>query len=443
MTSRIAAAAFAAALVAGAALRVSVLRVAVLAVDESWRAWSYHAAATGTAHMYGPRGHTVRFGAIDAPVVYPPLALDELGVVGRIYARLRGGRFPDDEGLTIAIKSTIALFDAAVTVLLYRTLRRIAKMREAQFGAAMYWLNPAVLYAISLGYIDALVALPATAAVIAASDARPAAAGALLAAAAMTKPQGIFIAPVVALALWNAGARGEAAARGRTALFAAAAIAAALVAPMVAAGTLWYMLRSVAVLAGHNMLSALAFNVWWIVSYLFAAAAETATGGRLSGALIAQPAVLTHGYAIDRGLPHPRLIALALLVPTVCWALYRARAAADLGLHAALAGFVVVAYFVLSVQVHENHFFLAIPFLTLAAALRPAFAPVAAALSVTFALNLALTYGWAGQLPSTTRLPIVGIDASVIVATANCALLAWFGATLARVCRGGTPGAIG
>src|SRR4051812_3246058 len=143
MTPRIATAAFAAVLVVGAALRISVLRVGVLAVDDSWRAWSYHAATTGAAHMYGPRGHTVRFGAIDAPVVYPPLALDELGFVGRIYARVRGGQFADDQGLTIAIKGTIALFDVALTTLLYRTLRRIAGTREAQFGAAAYWLNPA------------------------------------------------------------------------------------------------------------------------------------------------------------------------------------------------------------------------------------------------------------------------------------------------------------
>jgi hypothetical protein len=441
MTPRIAAAAFAAALVAGAALRISVLRVGVLAVDDSWRAWSYHAATTGSAHMYGPRGHTVRFGAIDAPVVYPPLALDELGVVGRIYARVRGGRFPDDEGLTIAIKGTIVLFDAAVTMLLYRTLRRTAGPHEAQFGAATYWLNPAVLYATSLGYVDALVALPAAAAVIAASGAHAAAAGALVAAAVMTKPQGIFIVPVVALALWNGGARVEAAARERTAMFAAAATGIVLVAPMIAAGTLWYMLRSVAVLAGHNMLSALAFNVWWIVSYVFAAAA--AAGGGLSTALAAEPAVLTHAYAIERGLPHPRVIALVLLVPAVCWALYRARAAADVGLHTALAALIVVAYFVLSVQVHENHFFLAIPFLTLAAVQRPAFAPVSAALSVTFALNLALTYGWAGHVSPTIRVPIVGIDATVIVAIANCVLLVWFAATFARVCRGGPAAAIG
>src|SRR4051812_36603712 len=322
MTPRIAAAAFAAALVAGAALRCGVRGAGARAVDVAGRGWTYPAATPGSAQMCGPRGHPVGCGATAAPVVYPPLALDELGVVGRIYARVRGGRFPDDEGLTIAIKGTIVLFDAAVTMLLYRTLRPTAGRREAQFGAATYWLNPAVLYATSLGYVDALVALPAAAAVIAASGAHAAAAGALVAAAVMTKPQGIFIVPVVALALWNGGARGEAAARERTAMFAAAATGIVLVAPMIAAGTFWYMLRSVAVLAGHNMLSALAFNVWWIVSYLFAAAA--AAGGGLWTALAAEPAVLTHAYAIERGLPHPRVIALVLLIPVVCWALYRA-----------------------------------------------------------------------------------------------------------------------
>src|SRR4051812_38945220 len=207
MTPRIAAAAFAAALVAGAALRISVLRVGVVAVDDSWRAWSYHAATTGSAHMYGPRGHTVRFGAIDAPVVYPPLALDELGVVGRIYARVRGGRFPDDEGLTIAIKGTIVLFDAAVTMLLYRTLRPTAGRREAQFGAATYWLNPAVLYATSLGYVDALVALPAAAAVIAASGAHAAAAGGLRAPAGRAKNPGDFLFPALPRPFLEGGGR--------------------------------------------------------------------------------------------------------------------------------------------------------------------------------------------------------------------------------------------
>ncbi|HJZ74574.1 MAG TPA: hypothetical protein VKE51_22710 [Vicinamibacterales bacterium] len=432
MTPRIAAAAFAVALLAGAALRLSILPIRVADIDASWRAWSYHAATGGAANVYGPRGHTVRFGDIDVPVVYPPLAIDELGIVGRIYAWLTHGRFPDDDRLTMAIKGTIVLFEAALTALLYAAVRRVGNPAAARLSAAAYWINPAVLVTASLGYLDALAALPATAAVIAASAGRPVVAGGLLAAAVMTKPQGLFAAPVVALALWNAGDR-RGAAPLAWAVCAAAAVAAALCAPLVAAGTLPDMLRSVAVLAGHDMLSALAFNLWWIVSYLFAAA--SAAGGGVRAALATQPAIVTHAYVIERGFPHPRIVAIAMLLPIVAWSCYRARGAADLALHAALAAFIVVSYFMVSVQVHENHFALAIPFLTLAAALRPEFAAVFVALSVTFALNVGLVYGWAGHAPATTMLPVAHVDATVLIALVNCVLFVWFAAVFARACR--------
>jgi Gpi18-like mannosyltransferase len=433
MAPRTATAAFAVALVAGAALRISVLPIRVEAIDESWRAWSYHAASEGAAHIYGPRGHTVRFGAIEVPVVYPPLAVDELEIVGRIYARLTHGRFPDTDRLTIAIKTTIVVFEVALTALLYHAVRRARGTTAARIGAAAYWINPAVLFTTSLGYLDALVALPATGAVIAASAGRPVVSGGLLAAAVMTKPQGIFVAPVVALALWNAGDRRHAIARLAKAAGAGASVAAALLLPLVAAGTTCYMLRSVAVLAGHDMLSALAFNVWWIVSYLFAAV--SAAGSGVGAVLTAQPAIVTHAYAIEHGFPHPRLLALLVLVPVVGWACVRARSATDRGLHSALAAFIVVSYFMLSVQVHENHFFLAIPFLTMAAVLRPEFAGVLVALSLTFALNLYFIYGWAGQTPAASILPIAHVDATVVVAVVNCGLSAWFARTFARACK--------
>ena len=432
MTPRNATAAFAFALLAGAAVRISVVPVSVAAIDESWRAWSYHAATEGAAHLYGPRGHHVTFGGITVPVVYPPLAIDELGIVGRVYAWLTHGRFPDGIGLTIAIKTTIVLFDAALSALIYHAVRRVRGTPTAQLAAAAYWLNPAVLATTSLGYLDALTALPATGSVIAASTAHPAVAGALFAAGAMTKPQGVFVAPVVVLALWNAGDRRFATTRLTTAGIAGAILVVAVLAPLIAAGTTLYMLRSVAVLAGHDMLSALAFNAWWIVSYLFAAI--DAAGGGVRAMIGAQPAIVTHAAALERGLPHPRLIALAALLPIVAWALSRARRAADLGLHAALAAFIVVSYFVLSVQVHENHFFLAIPVLTMAAVLRPEFAGVYAAFSVTFALNLIGTYGWAGRVPSTTMLPVAHVDGTVIVAALNCVLFGWFARTFARAC---------
>lgn len=422
-----------AALVAGALLRIAVLRVDVPAVDDSWRAWSYHAATEGPSHMYGSRGHVVTFDHIEAPVVYPPLALDELALVGRLHLALNHGRFPNDVGLTMIIKGTLALLDAALTTLIFLTVLRAAGARAAWWGAAVYWLNPAVLMITTLGYFDAFLALPAFGALVAASYGRPWMAGALLTAAVMTKPQGVLIAPAVAIALWNAG-EGAAALKRLLAASAASGIAAAiLVAPLVAAGTLFHMLRSVAVLAGHDMLSALAFNLWWVVSYLFEAAAVRGQGWRV--ALFAHTGVLTHAYAIERGFPHPRMIGALLLGAAVCWGLKTALRARDLGLHAALAAFIVDAYFTLSVQVHENHFFLVLPLLVLAAALRREFAPVLAALSASFALNLYLMMGWHGEGPIEPAIASTGIDATVLLALVNCALCGWLAATLLRACR--------
>ena len=77
----------------------------------------------------------------------------------------------------------------------------------------------------------------------------------------------------------------------------------------------------------------------------------------------------------------------------VVWALAISIRVRDLALHAALAALIVAAYFTLSVQVHENHFFLAVPLLVVAAALRREFAPVLAALSAGYGLNLYLMFG--------------------------------------------------
>jgi hypothetical protein len=408
------------ALIAGALLRIATLLISVPAVDNPWRAWSYHAATRGPWQVYGPKGHTVKFADLDEPVVYPPLALDELAVVGRAHLAWNGGRFENDAALTRTIKGAIVLLDAALTALLFVVVARVAGRARAWWAALAYWLNPAVLLVTTLGFIDVFFAIPAVGTVIAASLGRPWLSGALFAATVMTKPQGVFVAPVVVLALWNAaGGRGQ---RERIAAAAAAAAitTAVIVAPLVAAGTAFFMARSVAVLAGHNALSALAFNLWWIV------------GGLLQQSSAIE--VMTHAQAMARGFPNPRIVGLIVTSAAVLWALKTAGRARDLWLHAALAAFIVDAYFTLSVQVHENHFFLAVPLLALAASLRREFAPVLAALSVTWALNLYVVYGLYGEgaidLSRVTR-----IDPTVLLAAVNCVGFGWFAVILARACR--------
>ena len=255
----------------------------------------------------------------------------------------------------------------------------------------------------------------------------------------LTKPQGLFVGPAVALALWNAKGPGTGATRLRGAAWTSALVAAMIAAPVVAVGKTYQMLRSIAVLAGHDMLSALAFNLWWIVSYLFVAAA--ARGDGLRAGLTARSEIVTHAYAMAHGFfPHPRVIGLLLVAAAVAVGAQTARATRrDLGLQSAFAAFVVVAYFTLSVQVHENHFFLALPLLAIAAALRPAFAPVFAALSVTFALNLYLPFGVRGDGAPPAVWSALAIDPSVVLAAITCALCAWLAAVLARECAGLVP----
>ena len=97
----------------------------------------------------------------------------------------------------------------------------------------------------------------------------------------------------------------------------------------------------------------------------------------LRAALTAKPEIVTHAYAMARGMPNPRVVGLLLLGGAVVWALNdRAGGRATWACRRRSPRFMVVAYFTLSVQVHENHFFLALPLLALAAALRPALAPV-------------------------------------------------------------------
>lgn len=419
-------------LVAGAILRVLVIPMRAPEVDDSWLAWSYHGAIEGPAHLYGPKGHIVSFAGVDSPVVYPPLALDEFALIGRVHlAFTRGSVTP--EGLGIAIKSAIVLLDAALTAVIFLAVRRLRGMTAAQLAAAAYWINPAVLMTTTLGYVDVFVALPAVLALLAASRGLPWIAGALCMAAVMTKPQGLFIAPAVAVAVWHAGDASTRIPRLVRAAAGGAMAAAVIVAPVVVAGTTFYMIRSVAVLAGHDTMSALACNLWWIVGYVMDVVATRAQGWHT--ALLVQAGAHTHAEAMAHGFPHPRILAALLTGPVMIWALWIGARARDLGRQAALGAFVVAVYFTLSVQVHENHFFLMLPFLIIAAALHREFARVLAALSVSLALNLYLMLGLQGDGAPPRAITLTWIDSTVLLAVVNCALFVWLAATFARACR--------
>lgn len=424
------------ALVIGTVLRAITLPLPGTSDVEAFKAWSYHATTVGVTHAYGNerpmRRHTFTFGDREASANYPPLTLDALAIIGHLYQRAMGGQFPNTRALTIAIKSVICAMDVVLLAIVWRAVRRMGGSQAAWWAAAAYWINPAAILTSALGYIDVWFAVPAVASLVAASFGRPLVAGALFAGAVLTKQQAIFLAPVVIVALWNAGDPRDARARLSSALATATLVIVLVVAPIVLAGTMPNMLRAVGSVAFQTMLSGNACNLWWIVGYGFQIADAAREGVPLSAALTMPVNIVLIPQLPVVGPLNARVIAIVLTGAAWAWGLWIGRHTRDLGLHAAVAAFLVHAYFTLSTQVHENHFFLAVPLLAIAASLGREYVPVLTTLSIIFALNLYLFYGVTGEPPSPAMRTLTAIDSTVLVAIANCAALVWHARVLAR-----------
>src|SRR5690606_19788930 len=77
---------------------------------------------------------------------------------------------------------------------------------------------------------------------------------------------------------------------------------------------------------------------------------------------------------VELGYPNPRPIGTGVAAAAALWGFYRAHRAARAGRLLPLIGagaFAVHAYFMFAVQVHENHLYLAVPLLAIAAAVDP------------------------------------------------------------------------
>jgi hypothetical protein len=411
----------AAGLVLGAVLRLAVLPWPGTSDVQLNKSWAYAATQLGVTGLYGVEIEWQQ--RQWKQVNYPPLSVALFAAVGHIYHALDPA-FSDRPLLGALIKTPALLADVGLTALLFVALRRRRGERSAAAAALGYWLNPAVvLDGAVLGYQDPLLALPSVAALLAAVAGRPALAGGLAATAALIKPQALLLGPVLLVALGSLRAVARAA-------IAAVLVAALVVAPFVVAGTAGRMAAGVAQLTTHDMYSADAANVWWLVTWAKRAASQSSEAGL--AAWTAPVRILRISMAEAQGLPNPRPFGTALVLLAAAWATWRARHTRDLALLAALGGFVVHAYFTLGVGVHENHLFLAVPLLGLAAALRPAFRGVWLAVSAVTALNLNFIYGLGQGLGGALPRGITGVDATVVLAAANLAALVWHGVVLGR-----------
>jgi len=402
-----------------------------------WKIWTYNGAIQSPATLYGVGGsppvrRVLTYHGATTTVDYPPLSLFELAAVGRAY-RIVHSDLVDTPALGMAIKTPLILFEIGFLLLACCVVQGAAGRAAAQWTVLAYWLNPAPLVDASmLAYLDPLFVLPLTASLLAGIGGWPFVAGALFAIAVMTKAQAVVVLPAVALALWNGGT-----ARGRNRRLALGVLggvlsSALIVWPVVAAGAGPNMVVALQSLTRHDMLSANACNLWWIVGYVLRALYSMGNMG-VWGAFTAPTKILAISRTVELGYPNPRVLGAVLTSSAMCWGLWIARRARDPFLIAAVAAFLVHAYATLSAQVHENHLFAAVPFLVIAGAGRPRFRPLMWTVSAIFALNLNMFYGISEYLqgyafPRTLTI----VDATVLLALVNCATLAWHAVVLRR-----------
>jgi len=289
-----------------------------------------------------------------------------------------------------------------------------------------------------LGYLDALMALPALGAIAAATLDAPIVAGALLSIACLTKVQAIFILPVVGLALWNAAPRWRAQ-RIVLGLVSAAVLFFTALLPYLIAGASRNVVQGVGSLLRHDMLSADAANFWWVITYVMRASYAVSDLG-IWAAWTMPLRILGMSTIVKLGYPNPRPVATVAVAAATAWSLWRARYSRDMSLMFGVAAFIVHAYFLLGVAVHENHLYLAVPLLTAAAASRPRLRPVLGGVSGMLALNLYLFFGLGRGLPLPPRNLTI-IDSTVLLALANCALFVWHARVLSAECLQPSPGA--
>jgi hypothetical protein len=429
---------FALALAGGLLLRLSALPLPGTGDTTVWKIWMFNAARERVGTLYGvggspPERRVLHFAGAEAPVDYPPLALYELGAVGSLYRAWSQRRFPNTDTLNVFVKLAPLAADVGFAALLFVCVR-------SRGAVVAYWLNPAVIINGSvLGYLDSLYVLPAAGAIVAATSGFPMVAGALIAAAVLTKAQAVFVLPAVALPLVI----------GRTSevhlgriwgasdvlrmILGGAMVGVAVTLPVAAAGGLPNMIQALSRLATHDMVSANACNLWWIVGYLVRAKASIPDLGAWTA--FTMPArILGISRMIELGYPNPRIVGLALTAGASAWALWTARRARDLSLLAALAAFLVHAYSTLAAQVHENHLFAAVPLLVLASAGVPDLRGMAVGVSAVVALNLNLFYGFGNGVGYAMPRGLTIVDATVVLAVMNCALLWTHARSLRRAC---------
>ncbi len=431
-------------LLVGASIRIALLPLPGSPDVGSWKAWSF-AASTDATSVYGvggnpPERRLIHWRGIKSTTEYPPLALYELAIAGRVY-RAIDPAFNDSRLLTAIVKMPGIAAELAAVLALFVWGRKVLGPKPAIWTALAIWMNPAIiLNGAALGYLDAQMAVPALLALVAAAARLPALAGALIAAAVLTKAQALFVAPAIVFAAMSdknaAGFRSRSVdtQNRRTLLWllaGAAAATMAIVLPIVIRGAGPSMVQAIGRLAAHDMLSGNALNAWWLVTWVVRASYGLELGW--FEAFTMPVRILGRSRFMEIGYPDPKLIGTAIVALLIGWRLWRSTRGRTMAGWAATAGWCVFAYFMFGAQVHENHLYLAVPFFALAGGLDRQFRGVFYMISLICALNMYVFYGLGEGWPPLIRRTWTVVDLTVILSLMNLAAFGWITAETAGV----------
>ncbi len=407
-------------LLLGFAVRVVLLPGAGSPDVGSWKLWTFAGGWDATS-MYGvggdpPERGLLVWGEIRGTTEYPPLGLYEMAAVGRVY-RAIDPTFTDSTLLTALVKAPGIMAELALVLLLLTWGRRALGPAAATWSAMALWLNPAiVINGAGLGYLDAEMAMPAAAAVLFAGAGHPALAGLFIAAAILTKAQAVFVFPVVALAVfWRNRDRLVAALTS----FAVTGLLTSILIllPFAVRGALPNMFQALGRLAAHDMLSGNGLNAWWVLTWIIRSAYAVSALGWIE-AFTTPVRILQISRLVELGYPDPKPFGTLLVLATIGWLLWRGRHARRLAEWAFLGGWCVFAYYLLGVQVHENHLYLAVPVLAIAAGLDSRYRQAFWAVSLLCAGAMYLFYGFGDGSPPLIGRRWTGVDLTVFVSLA-------------------------
>jgi hypothetical protein len=249
---------------------------------------------------------------------------------------LGGGGLVSYEAEAIAAKLPAILGDLLAVGVLLWAFR--GEGRRGAVLAALYWALPiSWLSSALLGFFDGSFVGLAVAALVMAGRGRAAAAGALVALAALVKATALLVAPAVAAALLARRAP------VRRAVAAGVAVVAAALVPFALAGTLPAAVAHCYRIIFQKRLSGGFANPWWLLTEAIAVREGRPAGG---------PVPFVHIQTVPLPVNAIGAAAFLLIAAWVVRGLWRRpsdRAAALAG------GVLVLAYGMVAVGVHENH----------------------------------------------------------------------------------------